>query len=86
MEKQKVPILVYHHVYSDDTPNVERAEEGQTVTGIISVSAFRKQLKFIKDEGWTVISTAQLSDWLKKRLPSLKSRWCCSLITGGWIP
>ncbi len=84
MEKQKVPILVYHHVYPDDTPNVERAEEGQTVTGIISVSTLRKQLQFIKDEGWTVISTTQLSDWLKKKT-SIPEMSVVLQFDNGWL-
>lgn len=59
MNTRRVPILVYHHVYPDETmSNVSES------AGIIGESELRRQLQYIVDEGWTAVSTDQILDWL----------------------
>ena len=63
MKEQRVPILVYHHVYPEDSPELAQAiSEGGA--GIIGETAFRRQIKYITEQGWTVVSTNRVVDWL----------------------
>ena len=60
---QRVPILVYHHVYDEASPELKNATF-ETGAGIIGEKDFRRQIQYISDQGWTVVSTTQLVDWL----------------------
>ena len=60
---QRVPILVYHHVYPDDEIG-PMATPPSKATGTIGVSEFRRHMTHIVESGWTVVSTTQLVDWL----------------------
>jgi len=61
--KQRVPILVYHHVYPDDNPETATTTN-KKASGVIGVSEFRRQMDFVLDNGWQVVSTTQIVDWL----------------------
>ena len=63
MTNQCVPILVYHHVYREDTPDLREAVF-ETGAGIIGEAEFRRQMEYVAGEGWTVVSTTQIVDWL----------------------
>ena len=62
---QRVPILVYHHVYPDDH-HEPVVPSGERATGIIGAAALRRQLDYLVAEDWQVISTTRLVDWLEQ--------------------
>ncbi len=62
-ENQRVPILVYHHVYDDQSSELRNATF-ETGAGIIGEKEFYRQLQYITDNGWTVVTTTQVVDWL----------------------
>ena len=53
---QLVPVLVYH--------NIGREAHGRLVLG---VDAFAEQMKYLKANGYRVVSAADLVDWLRQR-------------------
>lgn len=55
-EIQRVPILIYHHVYLEDAPELAAAFRDEIITGagVIGEAAFRRQLDYIVDSGWEV--------------------------------
>ena len=57
MKRQRVPILVYHHVYADDAPELKGAV-GDAGAGIIGRSQFLQQVRYIAEHGWQVVSTS----------------------------
>ena len=59
MEDQRVPILVYHHVYRDEV--MSKLEPS---AGIIGETDFRRQMQYIAEHDCTVVSTNQVIDWL----------------------
>ena len=63
MKRQRVPILVYHHVYAGDAPELKRAV-GDAGAGIIGRSQFLQQVRYIAEHGWQVVSTSRIVDWL----------------------
>ena len=58
-----VPILVYHHVYPDDAPELAEAVAEQTA-GVIGLKEFTGHLEHLSAEGWTVVNTSRVVDWL----------------------
>ncbi len=60
-ENQRVPILVYHHVYCEGEPELKFVGDG---AGIIGEEEFRAQIQYVSDNGWSVVSTSQVADWL----------------------
>ena len=60
---RKVPILVYHHVYPEDAPELLSATH-ETGAGIIGRADFIRQMEYIRDQGWCVVSTSTVVDWL----------------------
>ena len=61
---QRVPILVYHHVYPDDPPGLALPSEGK-VTGVVARSEFRRHMSYLADNKWEVVSTTQVVEWLE---------------------
>lgn len=80
---QKVPILVYHHVYSDDSAALA-PPSGEKATGVIGEGELRRQLAFILDNGWRVVSTTQVVDWLESGAP-LPRRAVALHFDNGWL-
>ncbi len=62
-QSQKVPILVYHHVYPDGDPGLEVGSPAKA-TGVISESEFTRQVRYIASQGWEVVSTSRVVEWL----------------------
>ncbi len=60
---QRVPILVYHHVYPDDDVGPE-GSPARKATGTIGETEFRRHLAHIAESGWSVVSTTQVVEWL----------------------
>ena len=58
-----VPILVYHHVYPDDSAELAAAVAEQTA-GVIGLSEFTRHLEQLRAGGWTVVGTSRVVDWL----------------------
>ena len=56
LRNQRVPILVYHHVYEQHSPELKQATF-ETGAGIIGETEFRRQMEYIVDLNWTVVST-----------------------------
>ena len=67
---QRVPILVYHHVYPDGAPELDVALE--QAAGILSESMLRRQIESLLAADWSNVSTTQIVDWLdgKGELPA----------------
>ena len=63
MKHQRVPILVYHHVYADHAPELQGAV-GDAGAGIIGRSQFLQQVRYIVEHEWQVVSTTRIVDWL----------------------
>lgn len=63
MTRQRVPMLVYHHVYADDAPELTGAV-GNAGAGCIGRSQFLQQVRYIAEHGWEVVSTTRIVDWL----------------------
>ena len=61
---RRVPILVYHHVYPDDHPELEITSD-KRASGVIGVSEFRRQMDYVLESGWQVVSTTEIVDWLE---------------------
>ena len=61
---QKVPVLVYHHVYPDGHPDLS-PPSGKKATGVIAESGFRLQMDYIQSSGWTTVSTTSVVDWIE---------------------
>ena len=61
---QRIPILVYHHVYPEDATDLQKVD-ADSAAGIIGVAAFRRQMEFIRESGWSAVSTTQIVDWLE---------------------
>ena len=47
---RRVPILVYHHVYPDDNPELSITTD-KMASGVIGVSEFRRQMDFVIENG-----------------------------------
>ena len=63
MKDQRVPILVYHHVYPQEALELTQATF-ETGAGILGKTEFCRQMAYIADEGWAVVSTTKIVDWL----------------------
>ena len=79
MLDQRVPILVYHHVYPDGD-----ATRAGTVAGVIGVTAFRRQLAHLREQDWQVVSTSAILDWLRRKGP-LPPKACALHFDNGWL-
>lgn len=83
MNGQRVPILVYHHVYPEETPELKRStsEKG---AGIIGTDEFQRQIRHIADEGWNVVSTTQIVDWITAGA-TLREKAVALHFDNGWL-
>lgn len=81
MGPQRIPILVYHHVYHDYEPELREANDG---AGIIGEQAFRNQMEHLRDHGCTVVSTTQVADWLDNTV-ELPKRTAALHFDNGWL-
>ena len=82
-DKQQVPILVYHHVYPEEATDLQQATF-ETGAGIIGEALFRRQLQYIAEGGWTVVSTSQIVDWLVAKEP-LPHKAVALHFDNGWL-
>lgn len=78
-----LPILVYHHVYPDDTPELKRLDSSHSA-GIMDATGFRCQMQYIAAQGWSVISTTQAVDWLTEGT-ALPSKAVVLHFDNGWL-
>ncbi len=65
---QRVPILVYHHVYPASSPELA-AIDSAAGAGVLGEDAFVQQMQYLADEGWTVVSTTRVIDWVTEGRP-----------------
>ena len=79
MGSQRVPILVYHHVYPDEV-----VSELEPSAGIIGQSDFRRQMEFIAENDWQVVSTDEIIDWLLEGA-GLPARALALHFDNGWL-
>ena len=80
---QRVPILVYHHVYPDDNPALDQPPAGK-VTGVVAESEFRRHMSYLADEAWNVVSTTQVVEWLEGEA-ELPERSLALHFDNGWL-
>ena len=59
MRRQRVPILVY----GDDEPELLQAAD-RSGAGVVAQSQFFRQMRYIADDGWRVVSTTQVVEWV----------------------
>jgi len=83
MNGQCVPILVYHHVYLEETPELKQSTL-ETGAGIIGEAEFRRQIQYIADEGWNVVSTTQVVDWITEGT-TLQEKVVALHFDNGWL-
>ena len=77
---RRVPILVYHHVYPEGAPELDPAADG---AGILGEAEFTRQMRYLDDEGWTVVSTSSIADWLAGG--ELPARSVALHFDNGWL-
>jgi len=65
---QRIPILVYHHVYPDGADELNVNKPGEC-SGVIAESAFRWQMQYLADNKMKVVSTSDVVDWLIDNAP-----------------
>ena len=80
---RRVPILVYHHVYPQDAPELTRATFA-TGAGIIGRQAFQDHLDYALTQGWTFVSTTRAVDWLSQGAP-LPPKAAVLHFDNGWL-
>ena len=80
---QRVPILVYHHVYPDGDPGLTEPL-GDRATGTIEESELRRHLSYIADNNWTVVNTSQVVGWLEGS-GGLPERAVALHFDNGWL-
>jgi len=78
-----VPILVYHHVYPEGTPEL-KAATGESAAGVIGEAEFRRHMDFISTENWNVVSTSDVVDWIIDGTP-LPDRALALHFDNGWL-
>ena len=61
--RRRVPILVYHHVYHDDAPELQQSAR-ESGAGVVAESQFLRQMQYVADAGWQVVSTTRMVEWL----------------------
>jgi len=83
MNGRRVPILVYHHVYLEQSPELKRSTL-ETGSGIIGEAEFRRQIQYIADEGWNVVSTTQVVNWITEGT-ALKEKVVALHFDNGWL-
>jgi len=76
---RRVPILVYHHVYADDT-----GYQTSDMPGVIRLSEFVRQMSFLRYSGWTTVLTSHLVDWLLDGHP-MPEKSCLIHFDNGWL-
>ena len=79
----RVPILVYHHVFPDDNPELAITTD-KRASGVIGVSEFRRQMDYVLDNGWQVVSTTEIVDWLEGK-GELPERAVALHFDNGWL-
>lgn len=79
MSSQRVPILVYHHVYEDETMSALDPS-----AGIIGRTEFTRQMNHIIQLGWTVVSTSQVIDYVLDGTP-LPPKSLALHFDNGWL-
>ena len=80
---QKVPILVYHHIYAESSPELETIDSGMGA-GVLGEAAFRRQMEHLADENWTVVSTSRVIDWIIEGT-SVPERAVVLHFDNGWL-
>ena len=66
---ERVAILCYHRVHSDDDPSMPAVEQN---CAHVTTSVFRRQMAALAAEGFSVVNHSQICDWIegKADLPS----------------
>jgi peptidoglycan/xylan/chitin deacetylase (PgdA/CDA1 family) len=80
---QRIPILVYHHVYPDGADELNVNKPGEC-TGVIAESAFGRQMQYLADNKMTIVSTSSVVDWLIDDAP-LPERAVVLHFDNGWL-
>ena len=80
---QRIPILVYHHVYPEKTPELESSSE-TGAAGIIGEEEFRRQIGYVVDGGWDAVSTTKVVDWIGVGTP-IRGKVVAIHFDNGWL-
>ena len=81
--RRRVPVLVYHHVYHDDAPELQQSAR-ESGAGVLAESQFLRQMQYVKDAGWQVVSTTQMVEWLTADA-ALPDRALVLHFDNGWL-
>jgi peptidoglycan/xylan/chitin deacetylase (PgdA/CDA1 family) len=79
----RVPILVYHHVYLDQAAELQGAV-GAKAAGILAEREFIRQMQFLAREGWNVVSTSAVVEWITGCSP-LPEKAAALHFDNGWL-
>ena len=80
---RRVPIIVYHHVYPDDHRELAITTD-KKASGVITVSEFRRQMDYVLENGWQVVSTTEIVDWLEG-VGTLPEKAVALHFDNGWL-
>ena len=80
---QRIPILVYHHVYPDGDPGLSEPRRDKA-TGTIAESELRRHLSYIAENGWEVVTTSRVVGWLEGR-EDLPEKAVVLHFDNGWL-
>ncbi len=67
MEVLKIPILCYHRVHSDNDPMTPKVVPGK-YCGHVTESVFRKQMKWLAEEGFVTVTHLDIMRWIYKEI------------------
>jgi len=81
---QRVPILVYHHVYPEGSSDVASKSDSETGAGVLDETEFRRQMGYLTDRAWTVVSTSLVVDWITDGT-SLPEKAVALHFDNGWL-
>ena len=86
VQQQRVPILIYHHVYPEGSAELQKVTF-ETGSGVIGETEFRRHMDFIRDEGWSVIGTSDVISWVQRggRDPALPEKAAVLHFDNGWL-
>lgn len=66
---EKIPVLMYHRVIAESNLNKEHHSDGNDLNHtIVTKSQFEKQMKFLKDENYTTLTTLELQHFIDGKI------------------
>lgn len=61
INQKQVPVLVYHNIVENDEQKAQNRDN-------LTINDFEEQIRYLKESGYTTISTDELYDWKKGKI------------------